>query len=224
MLIDPVKRPSFWIFFVIMFLTASTELGPGSWVDIALTHTVGMKGIVLLVYVSAIMFIMRHNAGPLVHRLSDMGLLWACTVPAAIGLYLLSIASSPIPALIAATIWAVGVAFMWPTMLAAVSQRYPRGGPWTIGLVGFAGAMAIQFVLPKLGAIYDSAKLKSAGGEAAFAALQPGPQLNDVLAFAAARSFQAVAVIPLILFVIFGVVWALERKHKFGGGIDTPAF
>ncbi len=222
MLMEPVKHPSFWIFFAIMFLTASTELAPGSWVDIALTHTVGMKGIVLLVFVSAIMFVMRHSAGPLVERLSDMGLLWACTVPAAIGLYLLSIASSPIPALIAATIWAIGVAFMWPTMLAAVSHRYPRGGPWTIGLVGFAGAMAIQFVLPKLGAIYDAAKLERAGGDAAFASLQPGPKLNDVLAFAAARSFQAVAVIPVVLFVIFGIVWALERKQKLGG-IDTPA-
>jgi hypothetical protein len=82
--------------------------------------------------------------------------------------------------------------------------------------------MAIQFVLPKLGAIYDAAKLQRAGGEAAFASLQPGSKLNDVLAFAAARSFQAVAVIPVVLFVIFGIVWALERKQKLGG-IDTPA-
>ena len=77
-----------------------------------------------------------------------MGLLWLCTVPAGIGLYLLSIAASPVTALVAATVWAVGVAFMWPTMIAAVAHRYPRGGAWTIGLVGFAGAMAIQLVLP----------------------------------------------------------------------------
>ncbi|MES2443900.1 MAG: MFS transporter [Pseudomonadota bacterium] len=214
MIAVPFVRPSFWIFFAIMFLTASAELAPGSWVDVALTHTVGMKGILLLVYVSAIMFVMRHFAGALSHRVSDMGLLFLCTIPAAIGLYLLSVASSPATALVAATVWAVGVAFMWPTMLAAVAHRFPRGGPWTIGLVGFAGAMAIQFVLPRLGAIYDAAKLKKAGGEAAFAALQPGPELNAVLAEAAAQSFQAVAVIPLILFVIFGLVWVVERRKK----------
>ena len=46
-----------------MFLTASAELAPGSWVDVALTQTVGMPGILVLVYVSAIMFVMRHFAG-----------------------------------------------------------------------------------------------------------------------------------------------------------------
>ncbi len=216
MIAEPFKRPSFWIFPAIMFLTASAELAPGSWVDVALTQTVGMPGIAVLIYVSALMFIMRHFAGALAHRISDMGLLALCTVPAAIGLYLLSTANSPVTAIVAATLWAIGVAFMWPTMLAAVAHRYPRGGPWTIGIVGFAGAMAIWFVLPKLGAIYDQAKLEAAGGDEAFAALQPGPELSQVLAFAAEKSFQTVAIIPVILFVIFGAVWLIERKKKLG--------
>ncbi|MEJ0060123.1 MAG: MFS transporter [Terricaulis sp.] len=216
MIAEPFKRPSFWIFPAIMFLTASAELAPGSWVDVALTQTVGMKGIWVLIYVSAIMFGMRHFAGALAHRISDMGLLCVCTIPAGIGLFLLSTANSPATAFVAATLWAIGVAFMWPTMLAAVAHRYPRGGPWTIGLVGFAGAMAIWFVLPKLGAIYDTAKLEAAGGDAAFAALQPGPELHRVLAIAAETSFKTVAIIPVILFVIFGVVWLIERKGKLG--------
>jgi hypothetical protein len=214
MLAEPFKRPSFWIFPAIMFLTASSELAPGSWVDVALTQTVGMKGIVVLIYVSAIMFIMRHFAGPLEHRFSDMGLLCLCTIPAAAGLYLLSLASSPFTALFAATLWALGVCFMWPTMLAAVSRRYPRGGPWSIGILGFAGAMAIWFVLPEIGKIYDRAKLRTAGGEEAFAALTPGPELQRVLAYAAQQSFQVIALIPILLFVIFGVVWLVERRHR----------
>jgi hypothetical protein len=216
MIAEPFKHPSFWIFFAIMFLTASTELAPGSWVDITLTHTVQMPGILVLVYVSAIMFVMRHFAGALAHRFSDISLLWFCTIPAAIGLYLLSIATSPVTAIVAATVWAFGVCFMWPTMLAAVSNRYPRGGSWTIGLVGFAGAMAISLVLPQLGAIYDRAKLSRAGGEAAFAALKPGVQLNDVLAYAATQSFQTVAIIPIVLFFIFALVWLVERRHRLG--------
>jgi MFS family permease len=214
MLAEPFKRPSFWIFPAIMFLTASAELAPGSWVDIALSQTVGMPGILVLVYVSAIMFVMRHFAGPLEHRFSDMGLLWFCTVPAAIGLYGLSIASSPLTALVAATLWAFGVCFMWPTMLAASARRFPRGGPWSIGIVGFAGAMAIYFVLPEIGKIYDRAKLAKAGGDAAFAALQPGPELQQVLAYASERSFQAIAVVPAVLFFIFGAVWLAERRSK----------
>jgi MFS family permease len=217
MLAEPFKRPSFWIFPAIMFLTASAELAPGSWVDVSLTQTVGMPGIVVLIYVSAIMFIMRHFAGALDKRFSDMGLLFLCTIPAAIGLYLLSVANSPVTAIIAATLWALGVCFMWPTMLAAVAKRYPRGGPWTIGILGFAGAMAIYLVLPKIGAIYDKAKLEAAGGEAAFSGLQPGPELQRVLAHAAEQSFQAIAIIPLILTVIFGAVWFFERRKRMLG-------
>jgi MFS family permease len=217
MLAEPFKRPSFWIFPAIMFLTASAELAPGSWVDVSLTQTVGMPGIVVLIYVSAIMFVMRHFAGPLEHRFSDMGLLCLCTVPAAIGLYLLSIASSPFTALFAATLWALGVCFMWPTMLAAVSRRYPRGGPWSIGILGFAGAMAIWFVLPEIGKIYDKAKLQAAGGEEAFAALAAGPELQRVLAHAAQQSFQVIALIPVLLFAIFGLVWFFERRNRLAG-------
>lgn len=215
MMAEPFKRPGFWVFFAIMFLTASSELAPGAWVDVTLSSTVGMPGILVLVYVSAIMFVMRHFAGALEHRFSDMGLLLICTVPSAIGLYLLSVANSPVTALVAATVWAFGVCFMWPTMLAAVSRRYPRSGPWGIGLIGFAGALAIYFVLPQLGAIYDQAKLDKAGGEQAFAALQPGSaELQGVLAYAAEQSFQTIAVIPVVLFFIFGAVWLVERRRK----------
>ncbi|MEY2943053.1 MAG: hypothetical protein RLY97_1067 [Pseudomonadota bacterium] len=214
MLAEPFKRPGFWIFPAIMFLTASAELAPGSWVDVALTQTVGMPGILVLVYVSAIMFVMRHFAGVLEKRFSDIGLLWFTTIPAAIGLYLLSLAASPVAALVAATLWAFGVCFMWPTMLAATSRRYPRGGPWSIGIVGFAGAMAIYFVLPEIGKIYDKAKLAKAGGEQAFAAMSAGPDMQSVLAFAAQESFQAIALVPVILFVIFGGLWLVERRNK----------
>lgn len=214
MIAEPFKRPSFWIFFAIMFLTASAELAPGSWVDVALSQTVGMPGILVLVYVSAIMFVMRHFAGALEHRLSDMGLLWLCCIPAAAGLYLLSVANSPLTALVAATLWAIGVCFMWPTMLAAAARRYPRGGSWAIGLLGFAGAIAIYAVLPEIGKIYDHAKLTKAGGAEAFAALQSGPRLSEVLAYAAERSFQAIAIIPMVLFFIFAIVTLAELRGR----------
>jgi MFS family permease len=214
MFMEPFRRPTFWIFPAIMILTASAELAPGSWVDIALTQTVGMPGILVLVYVSAIMFIMRHFAGALERRFSDMGMLCGCTIPAAIGLYGLSLANSPATALLAATLWAFGVCYMWPTMLAAAARRYPRSGPWGIGILGFAAAMAIYFVLPELGKIYDSAKLAKAGGEEAFAALQPGPELQQVLAYAAEQSFQVIAIIPVALFFIFGAVFLIERGAR----------
>lgn len=218
MLVEPFKHRGFWIFPAIMFLTASAELAPGAWVQVALTETVGMDGILLLVYVSAIMFAMRHFAGALEHRFSDMGLLCISTVPAGIGLFLLATASSPVTALVAATLWAFGVCFMWPTMLAAVARRYPRTGSWGSGIVNFSGALAIYLVLPELGKIYDNAKIERAGGEDAFNALAAGsPGLHEALAYAAEVSFKSISVIPAVLFFIFGAVWFFERGRNTGG-------
>ena len=51
----------------------------------------------------------------------------------------------------------------WIGVIAQAAARYPRGGAWAIGLIGSAGALSIQFVLPAIGAIYDKAKLEAAG-------------------------------------------------------------
>lgn len=207
------RRPSFFIWFGAMFLTASSELAPGQWVDLALTHTVGMPGILLLVYVSVIMFVMRHFAGPIAHKISPVGLLWFSALFTSIGLYLLSVANSPLTGILAATIWGVGVCFMWPTMLASAAERYPRGGAWTIGLIGSAGALSTYIVLPLLGAAYDKAKLEAAGGVDAFRAMADGStEQTDALIYAAEKSFQTVALLPIILLVVFGWVWYNDRK------------
>src|SRR5213593_4598809 len=200
-------NPLFLVLFCSMFLTAATELAPGQWVDFALSRTVHMPGILLLVYVSALMFVMRHFAGPLVQKLSPMGLLWMSCLGAALGLFALSIANSPVTALIAATVWGAGVCYMWPTMLATASERFPRGGALLMGLMGTAGTLSIQFVLPLMGAVYDKDKVEAAGGAAAFGALQAGPELERVLGLAAQASFRYVAVLPAILLVVFGAIW-----------------
>jgi MFS family permease len=194
MLTEVLRHPSFFIWFGLMFLTASTELAPGQWVDIALTEVVGMRGILLLVFVSGIMFVMRHFAGPIAHRISSVGLLFGSSIFATIGLLLMAHANSPFTALFAAAVWGVGVCFMWPTMLAIAAERYPRGGAWTIGLIASAGAMAIYFVLPKLGAIYDSAVAEGA-----------------TKVVAATSSFEVLAWLPAILTIAFGAILMIER-------------
>src|SRR5713101_4511892 len=170
-------NPLFFVLFASMFLTAASELAPGQWVDLALSRTVHMPGILLLVYVSGLMFLMRHFAGPLVHKLSPVGVLWFSCLGAALGLVALSWANSPVTALLAATLWGTGVCYMWPTMLAAASERFPRGGALLMGLMGTAGTLSIQFVLPIMGGIFDRKKVELAGGDAAFQALQPGTEL-----------------------------------------------
>ena len=102
---------------------------------------------------------------------------------------------------------------MWPTMLATAAERYPRGGAWTVGLMGTAGALATYFVLPQLGAIYDKAKVDAAGGVDMLRTLS-GPALNAVLMKAAASSFRAISIFHLVLVVAFLVIWLVERVRK----------
>jgi fucose permease len=204
-------NPLFIVLFLSMFMTAASELAPGQWVDFALSRTVHMPGILLLVYVSALMFVMRHFAGPLVHKLSPIGLLWCSCLMASLGLVALSVANSPVMGVLAATVWGTGVCYMWPTMLATASERFPRGGALLMGLMGTAGTLSIRFVLPLMGEIYDSKKIAVAGGEAAFNALPQGPELERVLGIAAQTSFRAVAALPAILLVVFGAIWFYDR-------------
>jgi hypothetical protein len=206
-------NPLFIILFFSMFLTAATELAPGQWVDFALSRTVHMPGILLLVYVSALMFVMRHFAGPLAHKLSPVGLLWLSALLGALGLVALSLANSPVTGLLAATVWGIGVCYMWPTMLGAASERFPRGGALLMGLMGTAGTLSVQFFLPIMGNVYDRTKLEVAGGEVAFNALPSGPELDRVLGIAAQTSFRAVAILPAILLIVFGGIWLYDRSR-----------
>ncbi|MDB5104475.1 MAG: transporter [Fibrobacteres bacterium] len=204
-------RPSFLIWFFAMFLTAASELAPGQWVNMALTRTVHMQGIWLLIYVSGLMFVMRHFAGTMVHKLSSVGLLWVSCLLASLGLLALSVANSPIMGILAATVWGVGVCYMWPTMLAAASERFPRGGALVMGLIGTAGSLSIWFVLPEMGKIFDKAKIAAAGGEEAFKNLT-GDALNNVLVQASAASFRTVAILPAFLLLVFGAIWLRDRS------------
>ncbi len=212
MLSELIRRPLFWVFWACMWLTAATELAPGQWVNITLSNIVGMQGILLLVYVSALMFVMRHFAGAIVERISSVGLMFASCIAAATGLYALSLANTPLLAFGAATIWGIGVCYLWPTMLAITSERFPRGGALAMGLMGFAGGMSIQFVLPQMGAIFDSAKAEAAGGTAALATLTP-EAMTEVIRYASVESFQSVAFVPVLLLPVFGLIWLLDRRR-----------
>jgi MFS family permease len=214
MLRATIRQPTIFLWVALMMFTATTEFAPGQWVDVTLSQIVGMRGILLLAYVSGLMFVMRHFAGPLVKRLSNVGLLVFSAAFAAAGLFALGAAHDPMSALIAATGWGFGVCYFWPTMLATVAERYPRSGTMVFGLMGAAGAASTYVVLPILGGIYDRARLAAAGGNATLAAHAQGAQLTEILTAAATASFRAVALIPLALIFIFAGIAVADRLRK----------
>jgi MFS family permease len=200
-----LHKPTIFLWVILMMFTASTEFAPGQWLDVALSQIVGLRGILVLAYVSGLMFVMRHFAGPLVRLLGNIGLLISSSVFATLGLVALGSADSPATVLGAATVWGFGVAYFWPTMLATVAERYPRSGTMVFGLMGSAGAACTYVVLPYLGQVYDGARL---------AAQAQGHDAHDVLTAAAAASFRAAALIPLCLIVIFIGIAIADRMRK----------
>lgn len=208
-----VLKPGFFVWFGAMLLTSAAELAPSQWVNFTLTRTIGMQGTWLLVYVAGLMFVMRHFAGTVVHKLSSVGLLWVSSLLAALGLVALSVANSPVMGFLAATIWGVGVCYMWPTMLAAASERYPRGGAFAMGLIGTAGSISIYVLLPIMGGMYDTAAAKAAGGVEKLKALTEGsPALEAANTVAAVESFRFVAMLPAILLLVFGAIWLMDKR------------
>jgi hypothetical protein len=220
-MLTAILRPGFLVWFLAMFLTSAAELVPSQWVDFTLTRTIGISGIWLVIYVAGLMFVMRHFAGTMVHKLSSVGLLWVSSLLAAIGLVLLSIANSPVMGFLAATIWGTGVCYMWPTMLAAASERYPRGGAFAMGMIGTAGSLSILGFLPRIGARYDATAAAAVGGVEKLKALpKESPILQDALKLAGEESFRLVAVLPAILLIVFGLVWLNDRRQ---GGFKPEA-
>jgi fucose permease len=148
-------RPLFIIWGFCMVLTASTELGPQNWQASVMEKTADLKGTQILVYTSGMMFILRHFAGPIAHRISPIGLLLVSSILSGVGLYLLSFANNAATAFGYATIFGLGIAYFWPTMLGVVSERFPKGGAMLLCLLGTIGNAAIAFTIPQMGRIVD---------------------------------------------------------------------
>ena len=149
-------QPVLLALLVLHALVGYVELGTDSWIANLMTNIVGMKGILLLVYTSSIMFALRFFAGPIVHRISPLGLLFCCSVLAMIGLVWLGNSTVGVAVFLAATIYGVGKTFFWPTMLGVVSERFPRGGALTLGAMGAAGVFSGGFLgTPGIGYVQD---------------------------------------------------------------------
>jgi MFS family permease len=186
-MIRAAVRPGFLLLLLCMMITASVELAPGQMVGSVLSNLAGMSGILILVYGSALMFVLRYFAGPIAHRISPIGMMWASVTIAGAGLFLLASASNATTAYLAATVFYVGVCFMWPTMLGITSERYPEGGAFTMGLMGFAGQFMLGVVIFNMGKVRDS--------------------IGD------AASFKRVALMAIIPFVVFAIWWFRDRAR-----------
>jgi hypothetical protein len=227
-MLQEALRPMFLLWAFCMMLTAATELAPQGMQSLVLEKTAGMNGTTILIYTSSMMFVLRHFAGPIAHRLSPVGMLTGSALLSAIGLYALSFAYDFTTAIAAATIFGLGITYFWPTMLGVTAERFPRGGAFLLGLMGFVGNMSIALVQPWMGRINDQITFAAIPSElqnqiVVQGAIDPGklkslpPEQQTVVTEAqkegAKWSFRYVSVLPVILIIIFGGIAATDRAR-----------
>ncbi|MFN6095184.1 MAG: MFS transporter [Verrucomicrobiota bacterium] len=158
------------ILIIIMMPLATAEIGTDGWISSLMEEPMKAAGhhpAWVLVYTSAIMMVLRFFAGSIVHRISPLGLLAGCSLLAIIGLTWLSKTNGAGMLVIftAATLYAVGKTFFWPTMLGVTSEQCPKGGALTLNAMGGIGMLAVGILgFPFIGFLQESsatAKLQS---------------------------------------------------------------
>jgi MFS family permease len=210
-------HPLFLLMVVCMVMTATTELGTNSWITTILTSA-GFSGILVLAWINGVMALGRMSAGAFVHKLSPIGMLLVSSILSALGLYAMS-KSSGFMLYVAATIFAGGVCFFWPTMLGYTNDRFPKTGALGLAIMGGAGMLGAGFSAPIIGKFFDNgiaARLVPGQTVAALTAAPDGSptaiQWLQIQASAGLEALGKVSVLPVILFVIFLILFLTRPK------------
>jgi hypothetical protein len=146
---------------IIMMPLAITELGTDAWISGLMEkpmEAAGWNPGWVLIYTSAIMMVLRFFAGPIVHRLSPIGLLVVSAFLAIVGLLALSrTGSAGLTAIFAAaTLYGFGKTFFWPTMLGITAEQCPKGGALTLNAISGIGMIAVGILgTPFIGFFQD---------------------------------------------------------------------
>ncbi|NBR87566.1 MAG: MFS transporter [Verrucomicrobia bacterium] len=148
-----------FVLFITHALVGAVELGTDGWIqNITGNILTPGEGKILFVFTSTVMFLLRFCADFIEKKigLSPVGILLVCASLACVGLNLVSGIATFAGALLALTVYAVGKTFFWPTMLAVVSDRFPRSGAIAISIMGGIGMMSAGLIgSPGLGYAKD---------------------------------------------------------------------
>jgi MFS family permease len=165
------------------------------------------------------MALARQFGGTLIHNMKSTVVLLTSSILAFIGCILMGYTSGSM-VFASAGIFALGVAFFWPSMLGFVSENIPQSGALGLAIMGGIGFFGGAIAQPVLGAIFDSQT----------AAAIPAGQTVEFLKTAAAGTTEAitwasaqltggehtlrfVAVVPAVLIVAFTFLHIWKRKH-----------
>jgi MFS family permease len=140
------------ILYVLHALVGYVELGTDSWItNIGTEILTGNEtlssenqALIAFIWTNLLMFSLRFFAGPIVHKISPLGLLFVSSLLGTAGLVLFGqpFINSFALWLAVSTIYAIGKTFYWPTLLGVISERFPRGGALALGFSGGIGMLS----------------------------------------------------------------------------------
>ena len=196
-----IKIPLFFIIALCMTLSATTELGTQQWLEPLLAKS-GAHPMLILALVTGIMAVGRYFAGPIVHKLNPVGVLFMSAIISTIAIYLMTVVDGKSLYLVA-VLFAFGVCYFWPTMIGFVSEYMPKTGALGMSLVGGMGMFATGIWNPVIGSWID---------ENTQLALNNGLS-QDLAEIAAGKATLGnITYFPLILIVFFGLLYLNRKK------------
>lgn len=138
--------PILLFLFLLHALVGYVELGTDSWIT-NIGNTVlqnEQKALIAFIWTNLVMFGLRFFAGPIVEKISPLGLLFASAILGTAGLVLFSqtFVDNFVLWFIVSTVYAVGKTFYWPTLLGVISERFPKGGALALGVSGGIGMLS----------------------------------------------------------------------------------
>ena len=186
---------------VCMTLTATTELGTQQWLQPLLEKS-GANPMLILAMTTGIMAVGRYFAGPIVHKLNPIGVLFMSAIVSTVAIYFMSIADGT--ALYgAAILFAFGVCYFWPTMIGFVAEYIPKTGALGMSLVGGMGMFATGIWNPIIGSWIDT-NTKNA--------LESGLSQDLAEVVAGKATLANMTYFPLILILFFGILFINRKK------------
>jgi MFS family permease len=138
-----------FVLFVTHVMVGAVELGTDGWIqNITGNLFSSQEGKWLFIFTSALMFGLRFSAHWIEKnlKLSPIGLLLVCAMLGSVGLFLTSQINTFAMALVALGVYALGKTFFWATMIAVVSDRFPRTGAIGISILGGIGMLSAGMI------------------------------------------------------------------------------
>lgn len=202
--IKGLVNPLFIFIAICMTVTATSELGTQQWVEKILGNQ-GANTMIILALWAGIMAVGRFFAGPIIHKLNPVGVLFGSAIISTVGIFFL-LNSSGVSTYIATAVFAIGLTYFWPTMIGFAGEYLPRTGALGMSLIGGAGMFGVSIWNPIIGKWLDKAKAtaEANGLEGEAAEFFAGQQTLDNLAW-----------FPAALIILFGILYFFMKKRNF---------